>query len=254
MESLEDIAKRYKKSFTEKNKECIIEKEKFLLYFTNTNKNGEKAFRCKFYRDKNVKCQAYVKYNNKEELIDYNDNHSCKEEGRKRNEAKKLVTEERVIFEVKAKSIYETSFKSADKNKLEQLQEKRAPEEEQNRINQPVNYNQGSNPLFKNVRASIYRYINKNIPKDVDNISEIPEESEYYKTLNGEEYLCYKGENILIFMSEFQANLLYKYNHHIFIERTFYTAPKAAYQIVAMRLHEINKDMVYYLIKPLKVI
>ena len=31
--------------------------------------------------------------------------------------------------------------------------------------------------------------------KDVDNISEMPGESEYYKTLNGEEYLCYKGEH-----------------------------------------------------------
>ena len=42
-----------------------------------------------------------------------------------RNEAKKLVTEEKVMFEVKAKSIYETSFKSADKNKQEQPQEKK---------------------------------------------------------------------------------------------------------------------------------
>ena len=32
-----------------------------------------------------------------------------------RNEAKKLLTEERVIFEVKAKSICEISVKSADK-------------------------------------------------------------------------------------------------------------------------------------------
>ena len=116
MNSLEDIEKKVQK---------II--RKFLLYFTNTNKNGEKTFRCKFYRDKNVKCQAYVKYNNKEELIDYNDNLSCKEEGMKikslnvRNEAKKLVTEERVIFEVKTKGIYETSFKSADKNKQEKI-------------------------------------------------------------------------------------------------------------------------------------
>ena len=251
MESLEDIAKRYKKSLTEKNKECIIESEKFLLYFTNTNKKGEKTFRCKFYRDKNIKCQAYVKFNNKEELIDYNDNHSCKVEEMKikslnvRNEAKKLVTEESVIFEVKAKSIYETSFKSAEKSRQDQAQEEKASEEEQNRINEPVNYNQGSNPLFKNIRASIYRYINKNIPKDVDKISEMPEESEYYKTLNGDEFLCYKGENILIFMSEFQASLLYQYNQHIFIDGTFYAAPKASYQIVTMRLHEIKEDNFY---------
>ena len=70
----------------------------------------------------------------------------------------------------------------------------------------------------------------------------MPEESEYYKTLNGEEYIWYKGENILIFMSEFQASLIYKYNQHFFIDRTFYIAPKASYQIMAIRLHEINEN------------
>ena len=180
MESLEDISMKYKKSLTEKNKECIIEKDKFLLYFTNTNKKGEKTFRCKFYRDKNIKCQAYVKYNNKGELIDFNDNHSCKEEEIKvktlnaRNEVKKLIKEEGVIFEVKAKNIYETSMKVKDKNKKDQEPEENEQEEEQNQINEPVNYNQGINPGYNNIRASIYRYINKNIPKDLDNISDMP--------------------------------------------------------------------------------
>ena len=43
-------------------------------------------------------------------------------------------------------------------------------------------------------------------------------------------------------MSEFQASLLYQYNQHIFIYGAFYAAPKASYQIVTMRLHEINED------------
>ena len=46
-------------------------------------------------------------------------------------------------------------------------------------------------------------------------------------------------------MSEFQANLLYKNNHHIFIDSTFYVAPKASYQIVTLRLHEIKEDSFY---------
>ena len=71
------------------------------------------------------------------------------------------------------------------------------------------------------------------------------EETEYYKMLNGDEFLCYKGENILIFMSEFQSSLLYQYNQHIFIDGTFYAAPKASYQIVTMRLHEIKEDNFY---------
>ena len=47
MKSLEDITKRYKKSLTKKNKDCIIEKEKYILYFTNTIKTREKTFICK---------------------------------------------------------------------------------------------------------------------------------------------------------------------------------------------------------------
>ena len=43
-------------------------------------------------------------------------------------------------------------------------------------------------------------------------------------------------------MSAFKANLLYKYNQHIFIDGTFYVAPKASYQIMTIRLHKINKD------------
>jgi len=51
----------------------------------------------------------------------------------------------------------------------------------------------------------------------------MPEKSEYYKTLNWKEYLCCKGENLLIFMSELQANLLYKYDLHEIKEDSFYT-------------------------------
>ena len=46
-------------------------------------------------------------------------------------------------------------------------------------------------------------------------------------------------------MSEFQATLLYKYNQHIFIDGTLYVAPKASYQVMTMRLHEINDDNFY---------
>ena len=42
-----------------------------------------------------------------------------------RNEAKKFVTKENVIFEVKAKNIYDTSFKSANKKIKNSLRKKR---------------------------------------------------------------------------------------------------------------------------------
>ena len=38
---------------------------------------------------------------------------------------------------------------------------------------------------------------------------------------------------------------VYKYNQHIFIDGTFYVVPKASYQVMTMRLHEINEDNFY---------
>ena len=64
-------------------------------------------------------------------------------------------------------------------------------------------------PSFSNVRASIYRHINKNVPKDIEDINDLLEESEYYYTIKRDKFLFYKSENILIFMSTFQSNFLY---------------------------------------------
>ena len=89
----------------------------------------------------------------------------------------------------------------------------------------------------------MYRLINKNIPKDIENLNELPADSEYYKTLKGEIFLFYKTDHLLIFMSPNQANLLYEYNQHVFIDGTFYAAPKCSYQIVTLRIHNIKEDL-----------
>ena len=93
-----------------------------------------------------------------------------------------------------------------------------------------------------NLNIIIYRYINKNIPKDIESFGELPDESEFYKTIKVDKFLIYKTVNILIFMSIIQAQLLYKYNEHIFINGTFYIAPKAAYQVIVIRSHNILED------------
>ena len=75
----------------------------------------------------------------------------------------------------------------------------------------------------------MYRLINKNILKYIEYLNKLPDDSEYYKTLTGEQFLFYKTDYLLIFMSPNQANLLYEYNHHVFIDGTFYAAPKCSY-------------------------
>ena len=46
-------------------------------------------------------------------------------------------------------------------------------------------------------------------------------------------------------MSNIQAQLIYKYNQHCFIDGTFYSAPKSSYQILNIRIHNIKEDRFY---------
>ena len=56
--------KNYKEIKTEKGKKSYLEKDKYILYYSNTFKNGDKIFRCKYYRDKNLKCKAFLLFVN----------------------------------------------------------------------------------------------------------------------------------------------------------------------------------------------
>ena len=60
----------------------------------------------------------------------------------------------------------------------------------------------------------------------------MPEESDFYKTIKGGNFLAYKTDKMLIFMSKIQAQLFYEYNDHVFIDGTFYSAPKSNYEII----------------------
>ena len=44
-------------------------------------------------------------------------------------------------------------------------------------------------------------------------------------------------------MSKMQAQILFSNNEHVFIDGTFYSAPKASYQIVTIRLYNIKEDL-----------
>ena len=46
-------------------------------------------------------------------------------------------------------------------------------------------------------------------------------------------------------MRRIQAHILYKYNDHVFIEWTFYFAPKSPYQVIEIRIHNILEEIFY---------
>ena len=75
-----------------------------------------------------------------------------------------------------------------------------------------------TSPSFDNLKATMYRIINKNQPKDINNIKDLPNDSEYYKILGGKVYMFYWSIHILIFMSKIKTEYLYTLKEHIFID------------------------------------
>ena len=64
-------------------------------------------------------------------------------------------------------------------------------------------------------------------------------------TITNKKYLIYRSAKLLIFMSPLQAQLIYKYNDHIFFDCTFYVAPQFSYQVVTIRIHNIFEEAYY---------
>ena len=54
-------------------------------------------------------------------------------------------------------------------------------------------------PEFNSIRTQIIRSQNKQLLSDITTFEEIPEESEYYKTENGDNFMIFKDPNLIIF-------------------------------------------------------
>ncbi|KAL6613152.1 hypothetical protein U3516DRAFT_750704 [Neocallimastix sp. 'constans'] len=53
-------------------------------------------------------------------------------------------------------------------------------------------------PEFNSIRTQILRSQNKQLPPDITTFEEILEESEYYKTENGDNFMIFKNPNLII--------------------------------------------------------
>ncbi|KAL6621801.1 hypothetical protein U3516DRAFT_745123 [Neocallimastix sp. 'constans'] len=60
-------------------------------------------------------------------------------------------------------------------------------------------------PEYNSIRTQIIRSQNNQLPPDITTFEEIPEESEYYITKNGDNFIIFKNPNLIIFQSPFQA-------------------------------------------------
>ena len=58
-------------------------------------------------------------------------------------------------------------------------------------------------PEYKTIKSQITRYINKQLFPNIKIFNEVPNESEFYKTIRGEYFMIFKNSNIIIFQSPF---------------------------------------------------
>ena len=80
------------------------------------------------------------------------------------NESKNIISNDD-IYNIKARSLFDLSIKKVIKRKNDDLPK------EIDRDKNHIEYKSITSTTFYNVRNNIYRNINKNIPKDIDNLN-----------------------------------------------------------------------------------
>ena len=100
-------------------------------------------------------------------------------------------------------------------------------------------------PSFNSIKSIIYRKIRKNLPKDIKSLEEIPNESAYLKTAEGNDFLIDKNNNCAIFLSKMQTKLMSENDNYIFIDGTFLVSPKCSYQLIVTRI-SLDKFKYYF--------
>ena len=128
-----------------------------------------------------------MKISCKGEFVSNDETHSCVVDEKKvqntkiMNEIKDNISKNEIIYNVKPRDLFESSIRKVFKRKKDNDPVEREIKEEDNHISIKTN----PQPYFGNIRSSMYRLINKNIPKDIENLNELPYDCEYYKTLTG---------------------------------------------------------------------
>ncbi|ORY13115.1 hypothetical protein LY90DRAFT_518234 [Neocallimastix californiae] len=208
-------------SETNRGKEQIIIDRKFKYNFSKLKKDNTKIYRCTEYKTLN-KCKSFIILNDNKEVLNYDSSHN--HPGNEINASKSLI-KHKIKDEIK-KSLIPSDIKS-----------KRIFD----KISQEIGY---ICPEYKTIKSQITRYKNKQLFPNVKTFDEVPNVSEYYKTIRGEYFMIFKNSNIIIFQSPFQAKLFME-NKHIFADGTFLIAPTNSYQVFITRTYVTELNCFY---------
>ncbi|KAL6617215.1 hypothetical protein U3516DRAFT_797306 [Neocallimastix sp. 'constans'] len=209
-------------SESNKEEEQIIINKQYKFNFSHSRKDNSRVYKCTEYKLNN-KCKSCIILNNEKEILKYESlhNHPGNEYSVSLSVMKHKIKDEikkhSNPFDIKRKRLY-------------------------NEISKEMGFIYPC-PEYISVKTLILRSINKKLPSNVTNFNEIPNESEYCKTERNEDFMIFKNSDLVIFQSPFQAKLFKKYNNDIFVDGTFYIAPKFSQQVFITRTYvkELNK-------------
>ncbi|KAL6594232.1 hypothetical protein U3516DRAFT_788269 [Neocallimastix sp. 'constans'] len=190
---------------TNRGKEQIIIDRKFKYNFSKLKKDNTKIYRCTEYKTLN-KCKSFIILNDNKEVLNYDSSHNHPDE----------IKKSLIPSDIKSKRIFD-------------------------KISQKIGY---ICPEYKTIKSQITRYKNKQLFPNVKTFDEVPNVSEYYKTIRGEYFMIFKNSNIIIFQSPFQAKLFME-NKHIFADGTFLIAPTNSYQVFITRTYVTELNCFY---------
>jgi len=209
-------------SETNRGRKQIIINRNYKFNFSKNKKDNTKVYRCTEYKKIN-KCKSFIILNDKNEIVKYENLHNHLE---KEYDASLSLTKYKIKKEIrKSKTPLDLKPK---------------------RIYNEVSHEMGFEcPEYKSVRSQIIRNINKQLLPNIKTFEEIPDESIYYKTERGENFMIFKNHNIAIFRSPFQAKLFSNYYEDIFVDGTFNAAPKFSKQLFITRTYVSKLNMFY---------
>ena len=200
-------------SETTRGKEQNILNKKYKFNYSYTRSDNKKKYRCTEYKTL-YKCKSFIVLNDKKEVLEYKNYHN--------HPGKELDA-----------SISLVKHKIKDEMKKSSIPSDLKPRRIFNKISQEIGY---ICPEYKTIKSQIRRYKNKQLLPNIKTLDEVPNESEYYYTKRGENFMIFKDSNVIIFQSTFQAKLFTKYKD-IFDDGTFYTAPPGFQQVFITRTY-----------------
>ena len=162
---------------TQKNEKLLQVDNKYNFYKTYTSKTEDKiTWKCINYKNKSKRCDAMIKTDSKNNVLEWKNIHNHLtdriEFQRKRfkSEIKIKIISNNNPFLLNPKKVYgETS----------------------------ANVNSNLAPSYNSIKSGIYRQINKNIPREPENIEDIPDNFPGFQTNENKIFLIFRDKDIM---------------------------------------------------------